>query len=130
MTKVFTHIMFQGQAEMAVELYSSVFNEFQVGEVEKWREGEEGETGQFKLAHVSFAGHELLIFDSQLSHEFFFTPSMSLYVHLETQDELEAAFTKLSQEGRVMMPPGNYGFSKQFAWIADKFGVSWKLNLP
>ena len=29
-----------------------------------------------------------------------------------------------------MMEIGNYGFSTLFTWLADKFGVSWQLNLP
>jgi predicted 3-demethylubiquinone-9 3-methyltransferase (glyoxalase superfamily) len=29
----------------------------------------------------------------------------------------------------VLMPPNNYGFSKKFGWLNDRFGVSWQLNL-
>ena len=29
-----------------------------------------------------------------------------------------------------MMPPDNYGFSRKFAFIQDRYGVSWQLNLP
>jgi predicted 3-demethylubiquinone-9 3-methyltransferase (glyoxalase superfamily) len=29
-----------------------------------------------------------------------------------------------------MMPIDNYGFGRLFTWIADRFGVSWQLNLP
>jgi predicted 3-demethylubiquinone-9 3-methyltransferase (glyoxalase superfamily) len=29
-----------------------------------------------------------------------------------------------------MMPLDNYGFSRRFGWLGDRFGVSWQLNLP
>lgn len=130
MTKVKTYLMFQGDAEKAVDLYSSAFKDFEVGDVESYGEGEQVEAGSFKLANVSFAGHELIIFDSPPVHDFSFTPSMSIFVDFDTQDELEAAFVKLSEDGEVMMPLDSYGFSRRFGWIADRYGVSWQLNLP
>jgi predicted 3-demethylubiquinone-9 3-methyltransferase (glyoxalase superfamily) len=27
------------------------------------------------------------------------------------------------------MPLGEYGFSKKFGWVNDRFGVSWQLTL-
>ena len=130
MTKVKTHLMFQGEAKKAIDLYSSAFKDLEVEEIENYEEGEQLSKGSFKLANISFAGHELIIFNSPPVHDFSFTPSMSIFVDLDTRDELEAVFAKLSEGGKIMMPLDNYGFSNRFGWIADRYGVSWQLNLP
>jgi len=130
MPKVKTHLMFQGAAEDAIKLYSSTFNDFQVKDIERYGEGEPGASGALKLAQVTFSGHELMIYDSPPVHDFSFTPSMSLYIDFETLDDLNAAFAALSEDGAVMMPLDDYGFSARYGWIADRFGVSWQLNLP
>ena len=36
---------------------------------------------------------------------------------------------QLADGGTVLMPPGSYGFSRKFAWVNDRYGVSWQLNL-
>ncbi|MEO0335443.1 MAG: VOC family protein, partial [Pseudomonadota bacterium] len=130
MNKVKTHLMFQGDAEKAIELYTKVFKDFEVGVIDQYKEGEMGKAGSFKTASVNFAGHELIVLDSPPVHKFDFTPSMSLFVDLESAEELDAAFNQLSESGEVLMPLGNYGFSQRFAWFKDAFGVSWQLNQP
>ena len=39
-------------------------------------------------------------------------------------------FAILSNGGHTLMPLANYGFSRRFGWLNDRFGVSWQLNLP
>jgi predicted 3-demethylubiquinone-9 3-methyltransferase (glyoxalase superfamily) len=29
-----------------------------------------------------------------------------------------------------MMPLDKYDFAKKFAWLSDKYGVSWQMSLP
>jgi predicted 3-demethylubiquinone-9 3-methyltransferase (glyoxalase superfamily) len=44
--------------------------------------------------------------------------------------EFERLYAALSEGGLDLMPPNNYGFSQQFGWCNDRFGVSWQINLP
>jgi len=66
--------------------------------------------------------------DSLFSHEFTFTPAISLYVKCDTPEEIDELFSKLSEGGQVLMPLDKYPFSNKFGWLNDKFGVSWQLN--
>ncbi len=43
--------------------------------------------------------------------------------------QIERLAEALSDGGKALMPLGDYGFSQRFAWLADRFGVSWQLNL-
>lgn len=64
-----------------------------------------------------------------MKHDFSFTPSSSTFVEFGSAAELEQAFQTLSEGGQVLMPLDNYGFSRRFGWVNDRFGVSWQLNL-
>jgi predicted 3-demethylubiquinone-9 3-methyltransferase (glyoxalase superfamily) len=65
--------------------------------------------------------------DSSVRHAFDFTPSSSLFVECGSEAELERLAAALGENGQV--PLGDYGFSKRFVWVNDRFGVSWQLNL-
>lgn len=124
---VSTHLMFQGDAEAAVELYTSTFADFRVHDRELHQSGEQ--EGQLKMANASFGGHKLIIFDSPPVHDFSFTPSVSLFVEFDSAEELKRVFDLLSEGGKVTMPLDEYGFSPLFGWLQDRFGVSWQLSL-
>ncbi|WP_352958215.1 VOC family protein [Mesorhizobium sp. M0778] len=57
------------------------------------------------------------------------TPSVSLYVDCSTEAELNGIVEALAKDGKFLMPLDNYGFSRRFAWLNDRFGVSWQINL-
>ena len=130
MTRVSTHLMFQGKASDALAFYASVFSDFQTIKREDYGVDDAGPEGTVKLAIISFHGAILQVIDSPIPHDFDFTPSMSLFVDCEDEAELEEYFMALSDGGEVMMPLNNYGFSQRFGWCRDRFGMSWQLNLP
>jgi predicted 3-demethylubiquinone-9 3-methyltransferase (glyoxalase superfamily) len=127
--KVTTFLMFEGVAMEAMNLYVSLFGGSEIQRVERYGPGEQGVEGTVKTANFTLAGQEFRCIDSPVKHGFTFTPSIPLFVECDSEAELEAAFSRLSDGGSVLMPVGNYGFSTKFGWLADRFGVSWQLNL-
>jgi predicted 3-demethylubiquinone-9 3-methyltransferase (glyoxalase superfamily) len=68
--------------------------------------------------------------DSNVKHEFTFTPSFSIYFTCDTEEEINRLYENLLEGGQALMPLDDYSLSKKFGWIVDKFGVSWQFNLP
>ncbi len=126
---VSTLLMFSGSAEEAMNLYVALFKGSKIVWIERYGPGEEGVEGSVKRAEFDLNGHKLICFDSAIRHDFTFTPAISLFVDVEDEAELDEAFKTLSEGGEVLMPLDDYGFSKRFGWINDRFGVSWQLNL-
>jgi predicted 3-demethylubiquinone-9 3-methyltransferase (glyoxalase superfamily) len=80
-------------------------------------------------ARFSLNGRDFMCIDSPVKHDFTFTPAMSLFVDCATESDIDRLFARLSDGGGVLMPLDRYPFSKKFAWVADRYGVSWQLNL-
>ncbi|MEX0617312.1 MAG: VOC family protein [Candidatus Woykebacteria bacterium] len=134
MQKTSTFLMFVGEqcgkAEEAIKFYTSLFKNSEIKHIDYWKKDEPGgKEGLIKNATFTLDGQEYIASENTLEHNFTFTPSMSIYVNCEDENELELLFQKLSKGGGVMMSLDNYGFSKKFGWVADKYGVSWQLNL-
>lgn len=129
MKKIMPFLMFHGNAEEAMNYYTSLIDDSEITHIVRYGPGESGDEGSVMQAVFALKGQEFMCIDSNIKHEFTFTPSFSIYVTCDTEEELSCLYDQLSSGGSVLMPLGDYGFSKQFGWVADKFGVSWQLNL-
>jgi predicted 3-demethylubiquinone-9 3-methyltransferase (glyoxalase superfamily) len=113
--KITTFLTFDGQAEEAVALYTSVFPGSRVVSTSRYGDAGPGPKGGLMSATFELAGQEFLALNAGPS--FSFAPGISLFVDCETQEEVDELWEKLSEGGE----PGPCG------WLTDRFGVSWQI---
>ena len=134
MTETTPFLMFcglhAGQAEKAITWYVSLINDSQIIEIDRYGGDEDEPEGSVRLARFTLAGREYMAIDSAEPHNFTFTPAFSIFVNVESESELEKLYEALSKGGEVLMPLDDYGFSRKFGWVNDRYGVSWQINLP
>ena len=118
-----------GKAEEAVNHYCSIFPDSQVVSLSRYGPGEGQPEGSVRTAAFELGGHRLTAIDSFAPHAFTFTPAVSIWVDCSSAEERDASVTALSEDGMFLMPIDNYGFSTRFCWVADRYGVTWQLNL-
>ncbi|UXH44081.1 VOC family protein [Rossellomorea vietnamensis] len=131
MNKVTPFLMFQNRdAEEAMNFYTSLIEDSSITNIARYGANESGDEGTVMQATFMLKGQEFMCIDSNVKHQFDFTPSFSIFLTCDTEEELDLIYGKLSEGGQALMPLGDYGFSKKFGWLNDRFGVSWQLNLP
>lgn len=131
MQKVTPFLMFQdGKAEEAMKYYTSLIEDSGIISINRYGANEVGDEGTVMHAAFSLKGQEFMCIDSNIKHEFTFTPSFSFYITCDSEEEINNLYEKLMMDGQALMPLGDYGFSQKFGWLNDRFGVSWQLNLP
>ncbi|GAB2527465.1 VOC family protein [Spirosoma aerophilum] len=109
MPKITTFLTFANQAEEAATLYTSIFKNSTITQTRRLPSG--------TVLSVSFVldGREFIAMNGGPS--FTFASGISLFVHCDTQEEVDAYWEKLTEGGE----PGQCG------WLKDKFGVSWQI---
>jgi predicted 3-demethylubiquinone-9 3-methyltransferase (glyoxalase superfamily) len=127
--KITTMLMFAGQAEEAIGFYTSLFDDAGIEFIERYGPGYPGPEGQVVHSRFKLKGQVLMAMDSHVEQSFTFTPSISLFVGCADEAEIDRLAAALSQGGSVMMPLDKYPFATKYAWVQDRFGVSWQLML-
>lgn len=128
-TTVCPFLLFQGHADEAIHFYVSLFPGSEVLDITRYAAGDPGPEGTISKASFTIAGQKVMCTDSWIKHDFTFNPAVSFFVTCDSEDELRRLLAALSDHGKTLMPLDNYGFSRLFAWVSDRFGVSWQLNL-
>lgn len=129
-TTVTPFLMFTGRAEEALRWYVSVLPGSSIESLTHHGADGMGEEGKVLQAVAVLAGQRVRFFDSAPVHDFGFTPAISLFVDCADDAEIDRLAAALGEGGQALMPLGAYGFSRKYAWLNDRFGVSWQLNLP
>jgi predicted 3-demethylubiquinone-9 3-methyltransferase (glyoxalase superfamily) len=120
-------LMFAGQAEEAIGFYTSPFDDSGVEFIQRYGPDYPGPEGQVVHARFRLNGRPMMAMDSHLEQAFTFTPAISFFVTCPDEAEVDRLFAALSEGGSVMMELGKYPFAARYAWVQDRFGVSWQL---
>lgn len=127
-TTVTPFLMFEGKAEEAMTFYVSLIPNSLIVDIKRYGPEVPGKEGTIMTGFFEIGGPTVMCTDSPISHAFSFTPASSLFVTCASESELDRLAAALGDGGQVLMPIGDYGFSKRFTWISDRYGVSWQLN--
>ncbi|MDR8393730.1 VOC family protein [Aliifodinibius sp. S!AR15-10] len=129
--KITSCLWFDDQAEEAANFYVSLFDDSEIGMITNYVEaGQEihgKEAGSVMTVDFELAGTKFVALNG--GPHFTFTPAISFFVVCETETEVEHLWEKLSEGGKPLMKLGEYGWSKKYGWVEDRYGLSWQLSL-
>jgi len=115
MQKITPFLWFDGNAEEAMNHYISIFKNSKIASIMRCGDAGPGPKGSVMGATFQLDGQEFFALNG--GPQFKFTEAISLFVHCETQEEVDHFWEKLSASGHK----GRCG------WLKDKFGLSWQV---
>jgi predicted 3-demethylubiquinone-9 3-methyltransferase (glyoxalase superfamily) len=128
-SKIQPFLTFAGKAEEAMNFCVSLFPDAEVLHLPRFGPDGPGAEGSLVKASYRIRNQTVTCTDRFVQHDFSFTPAFSLFVECQSEDEIRRLYAALAAGGNAPMSIGEYGFSRMFAWVNVRYGVSWQLNL-
>lgn len=112
---IYPCLWFDGNAKEAADFYCWVFPHSEI-------------TGKNEMV-VTFksSGQKFMCLNG--GPHFKFTPSISIYTILESEEEVQRIWDQLIAGGEALMDLDSYDWSPKYGWVKDKYGVSWQLTV-
>lgn len=115
MQKITMFLMYNDQAEEAMNFYASIFKNARIVSTIDYGEAGPGMTSNVSGGTLEIEGQQFMAMNG--GPHFTFEQGMSLFVDCKTQEEIDELWEKLSAGGE----------KEQCGWVKDKFGVSWQI---
>jgi len=115
MPEIVTCLWFDGQAEQAAQLYTSVFPNSSIGDVARYGPGSPGPEGEAMTVEFTLDGTAFVGLNG--GPQYRFTEAISFQVPCRDQAEVDHYWDRLGEGGEE----GRCG------WLKDRFGVSWQV---
>lgn len=138
MQKIVPNLWFDHNAAEAAAFYASVFPQAHVTATQYYpSEGlpdfQQEFAGKELVVEFEIAGYRFIAINA--GPEFTINPSVSFMLNFDpsvddaAREHLDGLWASLAEGGRVLMPLGDYAFSRRYGWVQDRYGVSWQLIL-
>lgn len=124
MKKITLHFWFDNQAKEASEFYTSLFSNSKIENITTIKDTPSGDCDI-----VSFSLENEPFMAISAGPHFRINPSISFFVAFSEEEEISKVYTALSNGGVSLMPYDTYPWAEKYAWLQDKYGVSWQLSL-
>ncbi|MBP1745343.1 MAG: hypothetical protein H6Q58_2321 [Firmicutes bacterium] len=125
MQKIVPHFWYDKEAKEAALFYISLFEQSKLVYTQVIKNPPP--YGDSELVSFELAGQQFMAISA--GPYFKLNPSISLMVACSSAEEVDRKWKSLSEGGTELMPLGEYPFSKRYAWIQDRYGLSWQLML-
>lgn len=136
MKSINPYLLFAGKAEEAFSFYQSIFGG-EISNLQRYKDSSEPDyirpNDLDKIMHINLKIKEdifLMGSDSldPVGHEISIGNNVYINFNMETEEEAQRIFSKLSQDGVVQMQIQKTFWGALFGMVKDKYGMNWMIN--
>ncbi len=122
--KIVPHLWFDKEAKKAAQFYTSLFPNSAITNITTISETP---SGNVDIVNFNLSGIDFMAINA--GPMFKINPSISFYVYCGSNEEIDRLYKRLIENGSALMPLDKYPWSEKYAWVQDKFGLSWQLDI-
>lgn len=124
MQKITPHLWYDKDAKEAAKFYITLFPDSKITDIITLYDTPSGDA---ELVSFELSGQKFMAISG--GPHFKLNESTSLFAYCESDEKIEGVYNKLSDGGKILFPLDKYDWSPKYAWVVDKFGLSWQLDV-